>query len=262
MTGSPDKLYDYIAAPMRVCVEDVLIAYDQAANANGASFSLAVKRHEIASGAIHALYGTNGSGKTSYLRALARVLSPQRGRIHWFPDKLLDHGSHLLFVPTTGPMPHWTVWENVTAACMAHPDKRNEITERAKALIEVFGLAKLEQRFPHQLSTGQQQRTVLARALAGSPQALLTDEILSGQSEFWADRIAEHLAGFASRGRMVFLVTHDPDWVTTYAARVTHIVSEASDAVHASSFFIGFDGPTADWAAYRQSRLAAVSSKP
>jgi polar amino acid transport system ATP-binding protein len=132
---------------------------------------------------------------------------------------------------------------------------REQAESKARSVIELLGLIGLEDRYAHQLSAGQQQRTVLARAFALSPKILMLDEIMSGQSEYWAGRIAGILRLFSKQGGMVVMVSHDPEWVMAHANRVTHIVSELGDAVSSTHFFCGYDGDGKDWPEYRQKRL-------
>jgi ABC-type sulfate/molybdate transport systems ATPase subunit len=161
-----------------------------------------------------------------------------------------------------GPMPHWTVRENILLPIKNRQSERSsDPEERTAALIGLLGLDGLENRYPHQLSAGQQQRTVLARALGIDPGILLLDEIMSGQSEFWSAKIASILKHFAATGRMVVIVCHDPEWVAAHAHWVAHIVSDATDAVATTRFFVGFDGNTSEWQAFRKQRLVSIHDK-
>jgi ABC-type sulfate/molybdate transport systems ATPase subunit len=152
-------------------------------------------------------------------------------------------------------MPHWTVSENVTLPMLNHGIERQTAANRAKILIQLLGLQGFENRYAHQLSAGQQQRTVLARALSICPKILLLDEIMSGQSEYWSARIAEILRFYAMTGRMVVIVSHDPEWVIACADRVTNIVSDTTDAVSTTQFFVGYDGAVQNWQSFRESRF-------
>lgn len=169
-------------------------------------------------------------------------------------------GSELIFVSQAPPWPHLTVLSNLVDPQVNAGRGRQMAEENARLLMQLLGLVGLESRYGHQLSAGQQQRTVLARALALAPRILLLDEVMSGQSEYWSARVAEVLAEFVATGRLVVMICHDPDWVAQYADRVSHIVSEHGDAVSSTSFFFGYDGDKDGWKAYRTLRIAATRS--
>jgi iron(III) transport system ATP-binding protein len=109
-------------------------------------------------------------------------------------------------------------------------------------------------RYPHQLSAGQQQRAVLARGLVLGTPALLFDEILSAQSEVWAERIARLLNVLVlDYGRMVFMACHDPDWVELHADRVVQLASINGTAdehellSEEQVFSVSYSGAVAGW---------------
>lgn len=247
------QLFPAVAKPFAITLQDVLLSYNAALKGNN-HFSLRLSV-EIRAGLIHCIYGTNGCGKTTLLRTLAGILHPQEGSITWSPDATPKPGLDHVLVTQAGPMPHWSVNENIALPMLNQGIAKETANHRTDALIQLLGLQGLEKRYVHQLSAGQQQRTVLARALSISPKILFLDEIMSGQSEYWSARIADILQFYASQGRMVVMVSHDPEWVLSCANRVTNIVSDATDAVSTTRFFVGYDGPVQDWQAFRETRF-------
>lgn len=253
MRREDEILFHRVDPRPSVQLEDVRLSY-ASGNPNGA-FALRIDRLTIDGGTIHCIYGTNGCGKTSLLRSLAGVLSIPAGSMQWEHLSLSAPGRDYVLVTQAGPWPHWTVWRNICEAQVELGATKEKAEDRARKIIRLLGLDGLEGRYAHQLSAGQQQRTVLARALVLSPKVLLLDEVMSGQSEYWAERIAAILKSFAKLGGMVVMVSHDPEWVMLNADRVTHIVSEHGDAVSSTQFFCGYDGDGKDWTSFREQRL-------
>ena len=248
------NLFDEIKPRPYVGLDGIKLSYG-AGGSNG-SFALSIDSLRIEGGKIHCIYGTNGCGKTSLLKLLARVIPLREGRVKWEGLKSPVPGQDYILVTQAGPWPHWSVWRNI---CEPQIERggvyREKAEEKTRAVISLLGLEGLEGRYAHQLSTGQQQRTVLARAFVLSPKILFLDEVMSGQSEYWAERIAAILRSFADLGGMVVMVSHDPEWVMVNADRVTHIVSTLGDAVSSTHFFCGYDGDSKCWSGFREERL-------
>lgn len=248
----PKKIFNLVNPSPSVTVRDIRLCY---AKTNEDSFALHIDNLLIKGGTIHCIYGTNGCGKTSLLKALARVVPVSQGSLEWSNIDMPKPGKDYVFVTQAGPLPHWNVLRNVVQPQLELGVDKNEARDNALSVIGLLGLSGLEERYAHQLSAGQQQRTVLARAFALSPKILLLDEVMSGQSEYWAERIAVFLRAFADLGGMVVMVSHDPEWVMVNSDRVTHIVSLQDDAVSSTKFFCGYDGSGKEWPAFREKRL-------
>lgn len=258
MNDRASGIFNRVEPSPSVAIRDLKLSYP----GNGANgFALHVEALEIRGGAIHCIYGTNGCGKTSLLKALAGVVAVPDGGIRWAGLSAPRPGRDHVLVTLAGPFPHWNVWRNVVQPQIELGIEQGAAESKARQVIALLGLEGLERRYAHQLSAGQQQRAVLARALALSPKVLLLDEVMSGQSEYWAERIAAILKGFADMGGMVVMVSHDPEWVMVNADRVTHIVSEQGDAVSSTRFFCGYDGDGKDWPAFREERLRAAKTE-
>lgn len=250
------ELFKKISPSPSVELREVNISY-ATENING-SFSLDIDKLSIAGGMIHCIYGTNGSGKTSLLRLLARLMPVKQGIVEWQNLETALPGKDYILVTPVGPVPHWTVHENIAEPLVDMGIPLRDVEIKTKQVIELLGLQNLDNRYAHQLSAGQQQRTVLGRALALSPKILLLDEIMSGQSEYWSERIADILRTFVNLGGLVIMVSHDPEWVMMNADRVTHIVSGHGDAVSSAHFFCGYDGDSKGWLAFRESRFKSL----
>ena len=109
-------------------------------------------------------------------------------------------------------VPYLSVEENVLAPALATPSA--EAGGRARELIARFGLANRAHHRPAELSTGERQRTAMARALLNRPQLLLADEPTGNLDRENGDIVLRCLREFAQSGGAVLLVTHDPSLAT------------------------------------------------
>jgi ABC-type sulfate/molybdate transport systems ATPase subunit len=99
-------------------------------------------------------------------------------------------------------IPRRTLWRQVTFGARARPGL-------AAWWIERLGLDGLEDRYPEELSGGQQRRVALARALAVAPSVLLLDEPFTGLDEAAREALRERLRGARAAGTIAILTTHD-----------------------------------------------------
>ncbi len=139
---------------------------------------------DVEKGETLVLLGRSGSGKTTALRLVNRLLDPSSGEIvidgeeisRIDPISLRRQVGYV--IQEFGLMPHWTVEKNVTLTLRLLNRPASECESRAKELLEQVGLPFDQFRFrrPHQLSGGQRQRVAVARALAAHPPLLLFDE--------------------------------------------------------------------------------------
>jgi osmoprotectant transport system ATP-binding protein len=128
------------------------------------------------------LLGRSGSGKTTALRLINRLLEPSSGAIfvdgqnvaQFDPIALRRRTGYV--IQEFGLLPHWTVEQNVALVprLLGWPEDKQK--ERARELLEQVGLGEMAARPPRQLSGGQRQRVGVARALAAEPGLLLFDE--------------------------------------------------------------------------------------
>ncbi len=135
------------------------------------------------------LLGESGAGKSTVLRLIAGLLTPQKGYIALGDTVYFDSEHKIVVPPQERPFgyvfqdyalfPHLSVFENVAFGLRAQHISRTLIQQRVSEALEMVHLPGLEQRRPPQLSGGQQQRVALARALALQPQLLLLDEPLA-----------------------------------------------------------------------------------
>ncbi|TAJ97859.1 MAG: ATP-binding cassette domain-containing protein [Candidatus Manganitrophaceae bacterium] len=135
---------------------------------------------EIFPGELFVLLGASGSGKTTVLRMIAGLVSPDRGEIllqERVVNDLTPQERNVGFVfQNYSLFRHMTVAENIGFGLQIRRVDRKAREEKIHHLLELIGLPGFGHRYPSQLSGGQQQRVAVARALAYEPQVLLLDE--------------------------------------------------------------------------------------
>ena len=171
-------------------------------------------RREISGGDFICLVGHSGSGKTSLLRILSGLLTPDEGVIRVGGKTWFDSTARINLKPQQRSIaymfqdlalfPNMTVAQNIGYAQRAHnPTHINE-------LLDIFGMKGLATQKPGKLSGGQKQRVALARALASSPQILLLDEPLSSIDQEMREALqSEILKAHEYLNSTSIMVTHD-----------------------------------------------------
>lgn len=173
---------------------------------------LQVQPHEIL-----VLLGRSGSGKTTTLKLVNRLLSPSSGevRVNGKPNSEADvtrlRRSIGYVIQEIGLFPHFTVERNIALVPKIEgwPDSR--IRSRVTELLQLTGLApEIAKRYPHELSGGQRQRVGVARALAAEPEILLMDEPFGALDPLTRDELQGEFLSLQRRlGKTVVFVTHD-----------------------------------------------------
>jgi len=186
---------------------------------NGISFS-------VRPGELLAVRGPSGCGKTTLLLTAGGLLRPSDGQMSLDgqdPYALSPEMRSRLRARTIGfvfqqfhLIPYLTVRQNIMTASLAVPLK--EASDRAQQLISRFGLDDRADHVPAQLSTGERQRTALARALLNQPKVIMADEPTGNLDEDNAQTVFGFLSQYVSDGGCVLLVTHD-DRAAAHATR-------------------------------------------
>ncbi|WP_417397822.1 ABC transporter ATP-binding protein [Gimesia chilikensis] len=177
-----------------------------------------------------AIQGPSGCGKSTLLLMAGGLLSPDSGQVlieGTNPYRLSSdqrarfRSQHLGFVfQQFHLVPYLNVLDNVLTPALA--SNRSQARERARALIEQFGLEQRLHHTPAQLSTGEKQRVALARALFHQPKILLADEPTGNLDSENSTIVLNALSQFAADGGCVLMVSHD-DQAVQSAQRVLGI---------------------------------------
>ncbi len=187
-----------------------------------------VAQFALAAGDQRALRGESGSGKTTFLHLIAGILAADSGRVILngvemtaLPEAQRDRlrADQLGYIfQTFNLLQGYTVLENVLLGMSFGP--RGADRAHAKAVLDRVGLSHRLNHFPRQLSTGQQQRVAVARALANRPKLVLADEPTGN-----LDRKHAHAALALIRevcreqGAALLLVSHDEEVLAQFDQR-------------------------------------------
>lgn len=174
---------------------------------------------QLREGAFSVLVGTSGSGKSTTLKMINRLLEPDRGMIRFAGEDIRQQPLLTLrrrmgyAIQSIGLFPHWTVVQNIATVPQLQKWPRGRIADRVDELMALLGLeATLRDRYPHQLSGGQQQRVGVARALAADPEVLLMDEPFGALDPVTREALQQEMLRIHRLlGRTIVLVTHDID---------------------------------------------------
>lgn len=194
---------------------------------NGPVQALSGVSLEVERGAFVVVEGPSGCGKSTLLLAAGGLLAPDSGTVQVDGKDLyaLSPNQRAAFRARAigfvfqqfHLVPYLSVLENVMAPGVALP--RPDSEARARALIARFGLGERTHHVPAELSTGERQRTALARALLNRPRLLLADEPTGNLDPENSEIVLGYMDEFARSGGAVLVVTHDSD-ARQYARRV------------------------------------------
>ena len=186
--------------------------------------SLTVEPHDVI-----CLIGSSGSGKSTLLRCLNLLEDIDDGVIRFEGEEISDPRIDAREVRKRIGMvfqaynlfPHLTVLDNCTLAPrQVHGIRRAEAEDRARVLLERFGLADQAAKHPDKLSGGQQQRAALVRALCTHPTLLLLDEITAALDPELVGEVLEIVRAEAERGMTMVLATHEMAFARDVATKV------------------------------------------
>lgn len=170
-------------------------------------------------GSFSVLIGTSGSGKSTTLKMINRLVEHDSGVIRFAGEEIrslpvLELRRRMGYaIQSIGLFPHWSVAQNIATVPQLQKWSRARIDDRIDELMALLGLeSNLRERYPHQLSGGQQQRVGVARALAADPQVLLMDEPFGALDPVTRGALQQEMTRIHRLlGRTIVLVTHDID---------------------------------------------------
>lgn len=175
-----------------------------------------------------AFVGPSGSGKTTIFRLIYKDLEPTEGKIVLDNQDLQSIKNNQIqnlrkkigfAFQDFKIIPDQTVAENISLILEILNYKDKLIEERVDHLLELVGLKDKKNLFPRQLSGGELQRVVIARAVAHEPEILLADEPTGNLDPQTSHKIAEILTQINKIGTTVIIATHDPEILKTLKCR-------------------------------------------
>ncbi len=179
----------------------------------------------VRDGALMALLGPSGGGKSTLLRIIAGLETPDEGDVSIGGEDVTHAAARTRGVGFVfqhyAPFKHMTVYDNVAFGLTVRRAPKEEVKERVEELLGLVRLDGLAKRYPSQLSGGQLQRMALARALAPRPEVLLLDEPFGaldvqvrGELREWLRRLHEEIHV------TTIFVTHDQEEAMDVAGQI------------------------------------------
>lgn len=210
------------------------------------ALSLTIRRGEIL-----VLLGRSGSGKTTALKLVNRLLTLSGGEIRvdgrdvkeWDVIKLRRHIGYA--IQEVGLFPHYTVEGNIGLILALERCPKDKIHARVQELLRLVGLnPELAPRYPNQLSGGQRQRVGVARALAADPPILLMDEPFGALDPLTrADLQREFLSLQQKLRKTVLFVTHDLHEALRLGTRIALLEAGRLVAIGSAEEFLSSSDP-------------------
>ncbi|OIO19467.1 MAG: cell division ATP-binding protein FtsE [Candidatus Magasanikbacteria bacterium CG1_02_41_34] len=183
----------------------------------------------IEAGEFVSIVGQSGTGKTTLIKLLIAEEKPTSGQIEiggWDISRIRQSDVPLLrrqigvIFQDFKLLPKKTVRENVAFALQVAGEPHKRIKDIVPRVLEIVGLGPKMERYPHQLSGGEQQRVVIARSLVHRPKIIVADEPTGNLDSINTQEIMEILKKINEFGTTIVLVTHNRDIVNQLRKRV------------------------------------------
>lgn len=181
-------------------------------------------------GTINSLFGSNGSGKTTFFNLIGGYDRPDAGRIHFDGLTIKFHHEFAIAKAGIGRMwqdptvfPNHTVLQNLLVSAKTHPGeyflnyifrgslvrrKEADLTDKAHGILQKFKLGDKSDRLAGSLSLGEKKLLSISMLLMNDARLLLLDEPFSSVNPDTIERISESLVGLKGDGRTIFMIEH------------------------------------------------------
>jgi osmoprotectant transport system ATP-binding protein len=197
--------------------------------------------------------GRSGSGKTTTLKLVNRLLEPTEGEVRvegrattsWDPIRLRRHIGYA--IQEVGLFPHFTVERNIGLVPSIERWPAERLRARVRELMDLLGLdPQLGSRYPRELSGGQRQRVGVARALASDPPILLMDEPFGALDPITRAGIQHEFQALQQRlSKTIIFVTHDVDEALLLGRRIGLFEAGRLAGVYTPTDFLHATDPVA-----------------
>jgi NitT/TauT family transport system ATP-binding protein len=177
---------------------------------------------EVAEGEFVAVLGRSGCGKSTLLRLVAGLLPTTAGEVHVAGERVTKPRRDIAMLFQRPALLPWrTVADNVLLPAQIFGWTKAAHRDRAHDLLQMTGLAGFENRLPHELSGGMQQRVALCRSLIGRPRVMLMDEPFSSLDALTREELSGELQRIhMEHSATIVFVTHSIDEAVLLADRV------------------------------------------
>ncbi len=175
------------------------------------------------------IIGSSGAGKSTLARLLHAEEKPTSGEIIFNDENIAEFKKKKIWQHRRDVgmvfqdfklLPKKNVFENVAFAMEVSGKSDKEIAEDVPKILEIVGLAGLEDKYPNQISGGEQQRVSIARALVNRPKVLIADEPTGNLDPDSSWSVLESLIKINKYGTTIILATHDREAVDKLDKRV------------------------------------------
>ena len=176
---------------------------------------------EVAAGEFVAIVGPSGSGKSTLINMITGIDRPSKGEVYVAGQRLTHMGEDKVagwrgknvgvVFQFFQLLPSLTVKENVIMPMTYAGTYRGKRNERALELLDMVDLVEVAEKYPSQISGGQQQRAAIARALANDPPLLVGDEPTGNLDVVSAGLMFSLFEDLIAQGKTMVMVTHDKD---------------------------------------------------
>jgi len=201
-----------------ITFNNVHVSYNSRVVLDGIDFSLE-------NGDFVYLIGQTGAGKSSFLKLIYHDALPDSGQIsvagYQIPSMKQKEVPYLrrklgIVFQDFQLLPDRNVFDNVAFSLRVTGNKKKKIKQRVLEVLGMVGLSHKRNNMPEELSGGEQQRVVIARALANEPRIMLADEPTGNLDPEASESIMDLLESINNRGMSILMVTHDYDTVKKY----------------------------------------------
>ncbi len=183
----------------------------------------------IKKGEVISIIGASGGGKSTFLRCLNLLETPEQGSIYFDGVDIVKEKTNIdvhrqkmgMVFQHFNVFPHKTVLENITLApVMLKKRTKEEAIKKAERLLDRVGLLDKKNEYPRKLSGGQKQRLAIVRALAMEPEVMLFDEPTSALDPEMVGEVLEVIKQLANEGMTIVIVTHEMGFCKEISDRV------------------------------------------
>jgi ABC-type polar amino acid transport system ATPase subunit len=210
----------------------LLVEIDNVRKSFGSNLVLDGVSLSIAKGEAIVVAGVSGSGKSTMLRCVNGLETPDSGDIRFEGKSIANAGKGIFALRAEIGMvfqqfnlfPHKTVLQNITLGPIEVKGvSEGDAKKRGEALLERVGIPEKADQYPADLSGGQQQRVAIARALAMEPKLMLFDEPTSALDPEMIREVLDVMRDLAREGMTMIVVTHEMGFAREVCDRIVFI---------------------------------------
>ncbi len=166
---------------------------------------------QIEEGEFHCLLGKSGCGKTTLLKLAAGLLKPDKGKVYWQEVEVSKPSSQVGYVFQSPTLLEWkTVFDNILLPISLKRKPNSRELDYGETLLELMGIISQKDKYPTELSGGQQSRVAIARSLIQRPSMLFLDEPFAAVDAITREELQDDLLKLCQLQKTtVIFITHD-----------------------------------------------------